>query len=157
MGMQRVRHVWVATNTFIFFNYRNSGQWGETCLKDFRGHIQMICIIKFFGRQVYFWTWAGNLSFGNTVNHSLLLYACSEGKRIDRLLSSKLIGGDFYSPLISWYSFLLMFINSCSFFFFFLNIYFIYLAAPDLSWHMWDLVPWPGIEPPAPYIESMES
>ena len=39
--------------------------------------------------------------FDNAVNHSLLLYACFKGKRIDRLLSSKLIGGGFYSPLIS--------------------------------------------------------
>ena len=38
----------------------------------------------------------------------------------------------------------------------FLNIYFylfIYLSVPHLSYSIWDLVPWPGIEPRPPYWE----
>ena len=34
---------------------------------------------------------------------------------------------------------------------------FIYLGALGLSHNMWDLVPWPEIEPPAPCIQSLES
>ena len=41
-----------------------------------------------------------------------------------------------------------------SFFLFFFLYLIIYLAAPDLSCSMWDLVPWPGIEPGAPYFGS---
>ena len=32
------------------------------------------------------------------------------------------------------------------------NIHFMYLAAPDLSCGMWNLVPWPGIEPRPPAL-----
>ena len=35
-------------------------------------------------------------------------------------------------------------------FFFFLTFIFIYLAAQNLTCGMWDLVPWPGIEPSPP-------
>ena len=38
------------------------------------------------------------------------------------------------------------------FFLFFFLIFIVYLAAPGLSCSMWDLVPWPGIEPGTPAL-----
>ena len=39
------------------------------------------------------------------------------------------------------------------FFFFFKKYLFIHLAALGLSCSMWELVPWPGIEPGPPVLE----
>ena len=41
-----------------------------------------------------------------------------------------------------------------SFRIFFYFLIFIYLAVPGLSCSMWDLVPWPGMEPGSPPLEA---